>query len=94
MKTESGRARLLEMLEGIDRCNFFSKLKLFMENEKRKSTSWALDEALGILSVDNVTVSPFALELLACCERGEITAEQVREAIRVRAESFSVEASK
>jgi hypothetical protein len=60
-----------------------------MENEKRNSTSWALDQALEILSVDKITVSPFMLELLARCERGEITAEQVREAIRERAESYS-----
>ena len=68
---------------------FFLKLKLFMENEKRNSTSWALDQAPGILSVDNITVSPFTRELLARYERGEITAEQVREAIRERAESYS-----
>ena len=65
-----------------------------MENEKTKSTSWALDQTLGILSVDNITASTTTLELLARCERGEITAEQIREAIRERAEYYSTKIPK
>lgn len=49
-------------------------------------TSWAVEQALGVMAVDNIRVSAFTRNLLNRCVRGEITVEQAREAIRQKAQ--------
>ncbi len=61
-----------------------------MNNASNKdSPSWSLEQALGILAVDNIPVSEFTRELLLRHDRGELTSEQVRDAIRQRAQSYA-----
>lgn len=56
------------------------------DSAEAQLTSWSVDQALGIVNVDNIRVSALGRYLLHRCARGEITVEQAREAIRQRAQ--------
>jgi CMP-N-acetylneuraminic acid synthetase len=49
--------------------------------KEKKMSAWCVNQAISILSVDNIQVSDFAKDLLDRRAKGEITAEQVRAAI-------------
>jgi hypothetical protein len=59
-----------------------------------KPASWALEQALGILAVDNLSASPSMRELLRRVDHGEMTSEQAREAILQRARSYANDSEK
>lgn len=67
---------------------------VFIEEDEKRNVKWAVEQALGILAVDNIKVSDFTRDLLEKRSTGELTFEQARAAIRDRARSLQEESNK